>query len=215
MIWMLAACGPKPLAATELYRPAVIAYTEHQRFGPLPERQVTVVESTMVTEGVAPPEGFDGAVWETIRAVDGTEEGPRLRIVVGDAGVARFAASRGGGPWLTDSPKLELPGRVKPGDTWTGEHGREGQRHTRTCVAEPTPFCESGIAATCTTEWQGRRVWMRQHWCSGQGWMGFETLAMAAGQPSSTFWSTGASRDGQPLPEIDLSLRPIPEPPRE
>lgn len=212
-LWVLAGCGPRALPAAELYRPAtVVAYTEHQRFGPLPERTVVVTESTAVAPGVELPEGWTGTAYESIRAADGKEDGPRHRIVVGDRGVARFASSRRGGPWHAGTPKVELPAAVKPGDAWEAEHGQDGSKHHRRCVAEPTPFCDAGIATTCTTTWEARTVWLRQHWCAEVGWVGFESVSAADGQPSAAFWSTGATLDGQPLPDAPLEQRPIPAP---
>jgi hypothetical protein len=212
-LWILAGCGAKPLPASSLYeQPSVVTYTEHQRFGDLPERTVAVQEATAVAPGVAAPQGWEGVVYETIRAVDGREEGPRTRAVAADHGVARFASARRGEWRGDDVPKVELPAKVKPGASWSAEHGEGGDRHQRRCQAEPTPFCDAGVAVACTTEWAARSVWMRQHYCADVGWVGFEAVAVADGQPPSVFWSTDAAKDGQALPAAGMEQRPVPAP---
>jgi hypothetical protein len=49
---------------------------------------------------------------------------------------------------------------------------------------------------------------LRDHFCPGEGWTGFEALQQVEGQPSVRMWSEDVVRDGR-------RLTPIPSPPDE
>jgi hypothetical protein len=193
VITLLAACARPPLAATELYRPPVT---------------VEVTEATVATDRHGPPD-WPGTVYETTTSYADGRASSVTRYVVGPRGVAYFATVTGEDERLF-APKVALPPWVRPRDRWEGLHGD----NDRSCVAERTPFCRDGVATACTTAWDDRATWMRQHWCPGLGWAGFELVTVSAGGTWATSFSTDVRKDGVSLPAVPLEDRRVPSPDR-
>jgi hypothetical protein len=204
----LLACARPPLEAVAAFAPPMaLAYVEHVSPGGLADVTVGVTETT-VRSDAEPPAGWPGPVWETTTVYADGRRGQVTRYVAGDRGVAWFATVAPDGVETRFEPKVALPAAVRPGDAWAGEHGDHG----RACEAGRTPFCRDGIATTCTTRWSDRATWMRQHWCRDLGWVGFELVTVGDSGAPVAFWSTGATRDGQPLPDVPIGRRPLPVP---
>ncbi len=171
--------------------------------------RTTVTETWTPNDEVPAPEGFPGAVW-TVE--DAPDDGPPTwtLFVAGEKGLAYFATIGHHGQVRSFAPKVLLPARIEGRASWEGSHGEGPGANTRSCHVEPTPYCEAGVAVACETHWTGRAVWMRQHFCRGLGWVGYESVSRVDGQTTLT-WSEEATRDGEPLPLVGIELRPLPE----
>lgn len=214
----LAGCPKSPgasrvptLEAADLFRPGRFDYEELTSVdGQAPTRD-TVTEEWVEQPDVPPPAGFTGRVF----AVDEFRTGlppARTLWVSGDQGLGYFASVGPTGQEVRYAPKVTLPPTVHTGLSWTGTHGEGASANERTCHVEPTPYCPAaGAAVTCETHWTaGGAVWMRQHYCEGLGWVGYEALTVRNGVTTRA-WSEEATFEGQPLPLVGIELRPFPE----
>ena len=213
------ACGaqtgtadPAPIALAELVRlPVRYDYVEYTQTDDGPIEREDVHET--FSKG-ARPDGIPAPEGEIVESLthrdDPNAVDSRGLFVVGSTGYGHFATLRPDG-WTTYATKVELPPTVRPGDTWEGTHEEGPRRSTRTCEATSTPFCADGVATTCTTRWSNKAIWLRQHWCKGAGWVGFDALVLGESLTMRS-WSGVVNRDGQPLPIAPMSRRPIPDP---
>lgn len=207
MILVLAACARPTYVAAELYRPPMtVTYLEHFSPGGLPPFVVEVTEATVATDRPGPPD-WPGTVYETTTTYADGRTPSVTRYVVGERGVAYFATTTGGDE-RQFRPKLALPAAVRVRDTWEGGHGD----NERSCVVERTPFCRDGIATACTTTWADRSTWMRQHWCTELGWVGFELVTVSEGGTWATSFSTDARNGDLDLPDVPIGEREAPPP---
>ena len=204
---LLLACARPTLLATELFQPPVtVTYLEHFSPGGMPPVVVEVTESTVATDRPGPPD-WPGTVYETTTSYADGRSSSVTRYIVGDRGVAYFASVTGEDERLF-APKLALPASIQVRDLWEGGHGDNERR----CEVERTPFCRDGIATACTTTWQDRATWMRQHWCPELGWAGFELVTVSSGGTWATSFSTDVHRGTVALPDVPLEDRKVPSP---
>jgi hypothetical protein len=209
------------LEASALFVPGRYDYVELESHLGLPPVSNVVTETwTRAPDQVAPDEA-PGEVW----VVDnyglpplppGTEAMANKPVLLGRTsysmgpkGLVHYSFERGNDV-RTYAPKVSLPPRVGPRVTWTGTHGSGMDQNTQNCAVEPTPYCADGAAIACETRWLDRAVWMRHHWCVGVGWVGYEAVRVANGA-TTTSWSEEVTRDGQPLPTVEVARRPMPE----
>lgn len=223
----LAAC-PKGRApdvleadAAALFAPGRYDYVELESHVGLPPMRNTVTETWTRAPDQAPPADLPGEVWLVENyglppLPPGTPADAAQPVllgtttyVMGERGLAHVAFRRGGDE-RTYAPKFALPAKVGPGVTWSGTHGAGMEQNTQSCAVEPTPFCAQGVAVACETRWPDRAVWLRHHWCVGTGWVGYEAVRVANGA-AVVSWSEEVSKDGEPLPSVDIAQRPVPE----
>lgn len=225
---LLAACPHRPptaaipaLDAASLFSPGRYDYVELESLAGLPPVKNVVTEQwTRAPEESAPAE-FPGDVWRVENfglpplppgtPPDAAE--PQLlgttTYVMGPQGLAHVAFRRGE-QVRGYAPKVELPAKLGPGVTWSGDHGSGADRNTRSCGVEATPFCADGVAVACETRWEGRATWMRHHWCAGIGWVGYEAVRVANGA-AVVSWTEEVAKDGETLPSVPIDRRPVPD----
>lgn len=96
--------------------------------------------------------------------------------------------------------KYELLNPVRVGQAWTSQHNEQGGNETRSCQVRSSPYCEEGVSTVCVTDKTGGAVtWVRQHYCKGQGWRGYEAVTLRAGAVVMRSWSSDVIADGVAL----------------
>jgi hypothetical protein len=103
---------------------------------------------------------------------------------------------------------MVLPRTPEVGVSWSATHVKNGRTSVRTCEIMAAPHCAGGVVTVCESRKELGLVVLRDHFCPGEGWTGFEALQQVEGQPSVRMWSEDVVRDGR-------RLTPIPSPPDE
>ncbi len=103
-------------------------------------------------------------------------------------------------PW--EPKQVLLPPDPKIGDTWTGTHTKADSVSVRTCEILASDYCAGGIVSVCDSRKDGGVIVLRDHFCPGIGWGGFEALVQTNGNaPSIRMWSEELVKNGQPIPD--------------
>ncbi len=141
--------------------------------GPSVEHRFVKVTTTIIDE--PGPSDCPGVQW----ASDQTrtkDDGSTKRFVVkgcqGEKGDGYYAVSVNGGPEQRFATKIQLPPTMMAGDSWAAVHEGSGSPSYRSCEVRPPTVCEEGIDLECVTKFDNRTVWIRDHYCLGEGWMG-------------------------------------------
>ena len=93
-------------------------------------------------------------------------------------------------------PEIVLPPHPKVGDTWADVHRKSDRTIERSCEIMASNLCPGGIVSVCDSTMPDGRVILRDHFCPGIGWAGFEALVLKDGQPNVRMWSEDLARDG-------------------
>jgi len=99
-----------------------------------------------------------------------------------------------------DPPQIVLPPNPKVGQTWSAEHHKGDITSVRSCEILASDYCDAGIVVVCESHREGGVVVLRDHFCEGLGWGGFEALVQTGRTPSVRMWSEDLVRDGRPVP---------------
>lgn len=97
-----------------------------------------------------------------------------------------------------DPPQVVLPPHPKVGDTWSATHTKGDRTSERSCELLASEICVDGLVSVCDSQLEGGRIVLRDHFCPGVGWSGFEVLIVKEGQPTVRMWSEDFRRDGGP-----------------
>lgn len=125
----------------------------------------------------------------------------RVRHFYGPAGYGYLGTLNAAGElerW--DPPQVVLPPDAEVGRTWSGTHVKGTRTSERTCEILASELCGGGIVSVCDSALPGGHVILRDHFCPGVGWAGFEALIRRDDQPTVRMWSEGLVREGQSLP---------------
>lgn len=99
-----------------------------------------------------------------------------------------------------DPPQVVLPPRPAVGDTWSATHTKGDRVSERTCEIQASSLCDDGLVSVCDSTFPEGRLILRDHFCPDVGWVGFEALRQAEGQPTVRFWTEDLRRDGVLIP---------------
>ena len=103
--------------------------------------------------------------------------------------------------------KYELLSKTRVGQAWSGEHGEGEEKNQRSCRVEESRYCEKGVATVCVTErTQDRFIWLRHHYCVGQGWRGHDALMLAGNELIMRGWSSDVVVDGTAYPDAEAPM---------
>lgn len=204
LLLLLVGCPKQPAPAEVAVQswappPSVVEYTRLNVAGPFPLPDVRVRE-----EWSGPTLDGDLAVYE-ITTFDVTSGAPRrietTRAFYGPDGFGWLGTVEGDGfvPWTP--PQVVLPAAPAVGATWTATHDKAGVTSTRSCELLASEVCEGGIVSVCDSERKEGRIVLRDHFCPGVGWSGFEALVLGGGKPEVRMWSEEVVRDGLRLSE--------------
>jgi len=97
--------------------------------------------------------------------------------------------------------QMVLPAGFRVGQKWSATHKKGEVLSERSCEIMESNLCEGGVTAVCTSEREGGRISLRDHFCPMSGWSGFEALIQKEDQPSVRLWSEGLLRNGQRVEE--------------
>ncbi|TNE90209.1 MAG: hypothetical protein EP330_09120 [Deltaproteobacteria bacterium] len=119
-----------------------------------------------------------------------------------------------------DPAQIVLPANPKVGDRWSAEHRKGSSLSSRSCEILPGEACGEGLVVVCESSRDGGTIILRDHFCPGIGWSGFEALVQAPGAPVVRMWSEGVVRDGKAAPSFQTPAasgpaEPGPAPPAE
>lgn len=107
-----------------------------------------------------------------------------------DKGIGHFA-TQGSDHRSSYVTKVELLQSTKIGQRWSAVHGEGAEKNKRSCVVETSRYCNDGVSTVCITERDtGGTIWLRQHYCKGQGWRGHEAVIIREGKVFTTHWSS-------------------------
>jgi hypothetical protein len=178
-----------------------------------PPGEQELLHSTVVRVEPSPAlaaacKGRVDAVEETAWGGNGAPIRSRTHYCLDQAGYGHFAfEGHESETRRVYATKYELLTDTRVGQSWSGVHGEGEKRNTRSCLAESTPFCVDGVATLCTTEYSTSIVWLRQHYCRGEGWRGFESVIVRSGEVAFVSWSRDVVADGTHFLNVD---RPLP-----
>lgn len=219
------ACGPKRPPAPGIPAslsavapvPSTVEYVRVALAGPLP------LPDTRLRETWVGPSLIEGRVVYDVTTEDLTEpDHPRrvevVRIGFDAAGMSFLGTVDEAGAleaWVP--PQLALPAAPVVGATWAGTHQKGEASSERSCEILASDYCEGGLVAVCDSRRGGGAVVLRDHYCPGVGWAGFEALAQTGGgAPSMRMWSESLLRDGQRVAftfvEEEPAEAPVPTP---
>ena len=125
------------------------------------------------------------------------------RVFYGPEGYGYIGTVRLDGTVETwDPPQIVLPPNPKVGDSWQAEHKKGASLSVRSCEIMAPEACEDGLVVVCESRRDGGVIVLRDHFCAGVGWSGFEALVQAPGSPTLRMWSEGVVRDGHFTPVV-------------
>ena len=101
------------------------------------------------------------------------------------------------------SPRqLVFPAQATAGQSWEATHTKGGVSSTRRCEIQTSDGCEGGLVSVCESTRDDGTVVLRDHFCPGFGWSGFEALVVRPNQPPVRMWSESVVKDGVPGPSL-------------
>lgn len=187
--------------------PSVVEYDLHTVAGPF---NLPVTQHREEWHAVSAPAGqrvYDVEVWDVTEGARDPVE--TVRRFYNDAGYGFIGTVDGDGDLDTWEPaQVVLPAVPRVGDTWTNTHTKAGRTSERTCELQAADHCTGGVVSVCESRREHGVVILRDHFCPGEGWVGFEALQQVGGQPAVRMWSEAVVRDG-------VALTPIPVQPDE
>lgn len=193
------------LSPAELAPPsAVVEYDRHTVAGPFP---LPVLQHREDWQGPTERGGlvlYDVLTYDVTDGIEDLME--TVRVFYGPDGYGFLGTvDENGGlePW--EPPQVVLPQRAQVGVTWTDTHTKGGRTSERTCELMAADHCEGGVISVCESRREMGVVVLRDHFCPGQGWVGFEALQRVGAQPPLRMWSETITRDGRVLSGIPVS----------
>lgn len=199
-VLVMASC-PKPgpimpdVASTRAIAPppGVVTYTRVNVAGPfdLPDVQIReqwegpALNGERVLYDVITDNAATGHQLEVVRVFYGPEGYGYVGTIQPDGTLQRW-----------DPAQIVLPPNAKIGDSWEGTHQKGPSLSVRSCEILASEGCEGGMVTVCESKRDGGRIVLRDHFCPGAGWSGFEALVMVPSQPTVRMWSEGVQRDG-------------------
>ncbi len=182
--------------------PNVIEYTRVNRAGSLALPEVRVRNEWRG------PELVDGHIHYDIASWDITSGSPTridvTRAFYGPEGFGWVGTLDEDGvlePW--EPKQLVLPAEPEVGDTWSATHEKGDIVSVRSCEILASDLCEGGLVSVCDSQRDDGRIVLRDHFCPGVGWSGFEALVVGADRPDVRMWTRSVVRDGVRLPSPD------------
>lgn len=147
------------------------------------------------------PVDEDGQRVFTVAEFEDHGEGERLReryqLFYGPEGFGYLSTEDETGarePWVP--VELVLPPEPAIGQTWSNTHRKGARTIERSCEIMASGLCRGGIVSVCDAKDQDSRTIMREHFCPGAGFSGYEALHLANGHATRR-WSEQLVRDGQ------------------
>ncbi len=181
--------------------PKTVEYTRVNVAG-----DVALPENRIREDWVGPALSDDLLTWDvTSTDITAGGRGQRLETVrhfVGKDGYGYLGTVDEAGALTAWEPRqVLLPPDPKVGDTWTAEHTKASSVSKRSCEILDSDYCPGGIVVVCDSRKDGGVIILRDHFCQGVGWGGFEALVQTGNSPSVRMWSEELIRDGAPVPE--------------
>lgn len=187
--------------------PGVLTYTRVNVAGPfdlpdVPMRErwegPVLSDSGDVQYDVIAENASTGRVLEVVRVFYGEDGYGFVGTVQPDGTLQRW-----------DPVQVVLPPDPKVGQIWEATHRKGPSVSVRSCEILASQGCEGGMVSVCESKRDGGTIVLRDHFCPGTGWAGFEALVVAANQPPVRMWSEELERDGVAVPAFERE--PIPE----
>lgn len=180
--------------------PSEVRYTRANRAGPMPLPDVQILETW---QG---PTLQDGLLLYDVETFDVSEGQPdwleTVRHFFGPDGYGYLGTRTEDGTLERWEPRqVVLPPNPEIGQTWTASHVKGDQVSERTCEIMASELCDGGLVSVCDSKRGGGRIVLRDHFCPGVGWSGFEAMVVAGSKPPVRMWSEGVTRDGVALPD--------------
>lgn len=192
--------------------PTVVEFTRLNYAGPLP------LPDVHIREDWAGPEQKDGMLvydvtsWEIVEG-DIPRTAERATAFYGPDGFGWLGTWAEDGTYAAWEPKMVvLPPKPKVGATWEATHTKNGVTSKRSCEILRSNLCDGGLVSVCDSERPDGRIILRDHFCPGVGWSGFEGMMLIGDRPPVRMWSEKVVRDGVALP--DPPEAPVETPPQ-
>lgn len=195
--------------------PHAVPASLEQALGTVPHdvswRETVVIDGLVrlsfgVTQQIAGPTDAGGGkqVWhiaETEQKPEGMKVRARYDMVLGPDGYGYLASTDAEGKSVTwDPPELVLPASPVIGQKWSAKHTKGDRTIDRSCEIEASELCNGGLVSVCDGMMSdGNRTIVREHFCPGIGWSGYESLQTKDGH-SERRWSEEMVRDGVSVP---------------
>jgi len=181
--------------------PKVVEFTRLNYAGPLPLPDVAIREDWTGPEQQDGRLVYDVTSWEIVDGdIPRTTE--RASAFYGPEGFGWL------GTWAEDGtysewepPQVVLPPKPKIGATWSAVHTKGTVTSERSCEILASALCEGGLVSVCDSKREGGRIILRDHFCPGVGWSGFEGMMIIEDRPPVRMWSERVTRDGVRLPD--------------
>lgn len=174
-------------------------------------REVVVIDGMVrlsygvTQQWVGPRTLEDGRrVWRVLEVEqrpDSMKERARYDVEIGPDGYAYHGTVVEGGELSLWSPSERvLPADPKVGAHWEQTHTKDGLTITRSCEVLTSELCGGGLVSVCDASSERGRTIVREHFCPGVGWSGYESMKVWDGH-SERRWSEELVRDGVRGPE--------------
>jgi hypothetical protein len=183
----LAACQHGGAALDALAQPPYrVEYREHRVLGPVD------LGSARVAQTWDGPETLEGRQVYTVQEVEldeGASVRARYRVFYGPEGFGYLGTYASSGEFLAyDPPEVVLPPDPRVGTAWSASHTHGDRAKVRTCEIMASTLCPPGLVVVCETQEEGARTIFRDHFCPGEGWVGFEAMQIRD-DVASRMWS--------------------------
>lgn len=188
--------------------PQTTEYRRINRAGPLPLPDVDIRDDW------SGPSLDGNRLLYDVQTTDVTEGVPRpleqVRHFVDETGYGYLGTfQEDGSVQVWDPPQVVLPLNPKVGDTWSGTHTKGQSISERSCEIMASDICEGGLVPVCESKRDGGRIILRDHFCPGIGWVGFEAMVLMGSNPPVRMWSVDLARDGVMAPQRAYSATDI------
>ena len=131
---------------------------------------------------------------------EGIKERARYDLVLGPDGFGYLGTVQADGSlqeW--EPPELILPPDPVVGAKFTTKSKKGERTVERSCELLASDLCNGGIVSVCEAADEHGTTVMREHFCPGVGWSGYESLRVFDGH-SEKRWTEDLVRDGVSVP---------------
>lgn len=181
--------------------PKVVEFTRLNFAGPLPLPDVSIREDWAGPEQLDGRLVYDVTSWEVAEG-DIPRTAERASAFYGPEGFGWLGTWAEDGTYTAwEPPQVVLPPKPKVGATWSATHVKGNVTSERSCEILASSLCEGGIVSVCDSKRDAGRIILRDHFCPGVGWSGFEGMMLIGDRPPVRMWSERVSRDGVRLPD--------------
>jgi hypothetical protein len=190
----VAGCGHHAVDGPLFSAPSVLTWDEEVDLAGLAQLHLGITQTWSV------PRVVDGRSVFTISEAEIGPQGRKIRaryeVFDGPEGYGYLASD--GDAW--DPPEVVLPAGAAVGTTWKADHVRAGHTITRSCEVMASDKCSGGLVSVCdgTSDTSGRTI-LREHFCPGVGWAGYEAMHISPDGEVERRWTTNVKRDGKKL----------------